>query len=128
MKADIHISTTDTFTYWAGIWLICIVICLAIGVIKGRLSACFIAGLLLGPVGVIVALSLTSQKELVRQQTKECPFCAERILKAAKVCRYCHMGVESCTCPSCHTKLVKPNQHSGSVMTCPNCNTQAILP
>lgn len=56
--------------------------------------AIFFLNLLLGwsLIGWVAALiwSMTAvKKELNKEMTKQCPACAETIMKAAKVCRYC---------------------------------------
>jgi uncharacterized membrane protein len=34
-------------------------------------------------------------KRLTDASGKTCPYCAERIKEAAKICRYCHMDVDN---------------------------------
>jgi len=48
---------------------------------------------LLGVIGVIFAAIYFLVKYLNNMGGKICPHCAERIQKAAKVCRYCHCDV-----------------------------------
>ena len=53
----------------------------------------FVLGL---PVIVVVAIGYFLNgyfKKHHLAETKECPFCAERIQLAAKVCRFCHRDV-----------------------------------
>jgi hypothetical protein len=46
----------------------------------------FIAGCLIGPFSIVVALLPTALKEGV---TKRCPYCAEPVLANASICRHC---------------------------------------
>jgi hypothetical protein len=57
-----------------------------VGAAKGRAGAGFALGLLLSWLGVIFAFFLRPSPSLGR---KPCPFCAEPILPAAKLCPHC---------------------------------------
>lgn len=75
--------------------------------------------------------------------TKECPFCAETVKRAAKVCRYCSKDLpeivepvqkiynlsfkddDSTQCPICDVKIkLSKKEMSESVFDCPDCNTE----
>jgi hypothetical protein len=64
------------------IWFTCGLIAAAIGVRKGEGFLAFIAGVMLGPIGILGAL--LSKGKLV-----DCPYCAERIQPRAVVCPHC---------------------------------------
>lgn len=84
---------------WVIIWVVCAFIGYAIGKNKGRGTAGAVAGLLLGPIGIIVALVLQENREksaeyaIAEGGMKKCPFCAELIKSEASVCRYCGKDV-----------------------------------
>ena len=83
-----------------GIWLLCGITAAVIYQRKGRSGlAAFVVGVLLGPIGVLLAL-LTStdqkaveKKQLASGEMKKCPHCAELIKNDAKVCRFCGRDV-----------------------------------
>ena len=65
------------------IWLISFLISIVIGSRKGQLIGGAILGLIFGPLGAVIVL-LSSDKNKI-----QCPFCAEKIQKTAKICPYC---------------------------------------
>ena len=78
------------------IWLLCGIMAASIASNKGD-SGCFgfILGILLGPIGVIIAL-LSSPKQakldesaLKSGKMKKCPACAELVKAEATKCRHC---------------------------------------
>ena len=109
-------------------WIVFAIIGGAIGAMKGRVGPGILLGVLLGPLGILFSLGLTSQKDLDKKSTRKCPYCAERIQKKAKVCKHCHKSVESLICPSCQARLMKPDAARGTVFKCPSCAASVRLP
>jgi len=78
------------------IWLICGVVSAIVATNKGR-SGCgwFATGVLLGPLGFILALVVPKNEPRVEQrsirsgESKKCPFCAELVKREALVCKHC---------------------------------------
>jgi uncharacterized membrane protein YeaQ/YmgE (transglycosylase-associated protein family)/RNA polymerase subunit RPABC4/transcription elongation factor Spt4 len=77
-------------------WFVCGLIAAAISEEKGHSAvAGFFLGLLLGPVGVIVAAVISREGAVLEQravnsgQMRRCPYCAELVRPQATVCRYC---------------------------------------
>jgi hypothetical protein len=75
---------------WLGVAVLSLIITSAILGYKGRRSwLAVVLSLLLGPVGILVALSLRSAPPTVASKFRRCPFCASRIRREAIVCAHC---------------------------------------
>ena len=81
-----------------------LVICAIIGALilqpfKKQLEGAALGGLL-GPIGLVIAavyranLRRAEQLESVSREARACPFCAELILRHAKICKHCGRDVE----------------------------------
>jgi len=82
------------------LWLACGIIAAMIGARKGEGCLAFIAGILLGPVGIIGAV-------FSRGNRVECRFCRELIHRDATACPHCQ-------------REIKPPKPTGT-MPCPLC-------
>lgn len=70
------------------IWLVCAVVAASIYAQKRRSALLgFLAGLILGPLGVVLALASG------RGHTARCPFCQETIDKKASICPRCRSSL-----------------------------------
>lgn len=76
-------------------WIICGGIAAMIASSKGGSGGLgFLAGVLLGPLGIVVALFMGSEAGKVERQVtsggmKKCPMCAEAVLADAVICKHC---------------------------------------
>ena len=71
------------------IWIVCGIGAAAIASSKGRSAgAWFLGGLLLGPIGLLIVGFMGAPAPSV-SSVRKCPFCAETILREAKVCKHC---------------------------------------
>jgi hypothetical protein len=62
-----------------------------IGEQRGRGSLGLILGLFLGPIGLLIVAVMEPAE--TRRGLRACPWCAERIQAAARICRYCGRDV-----------------------------------
>lgn len=84
------------------VWVICGFICSVIAGAKGRsASAFFFMGLLLGPLGIVLALVTAKNEKVIEKEwiecgeMRKCPFCAELIKSEAIKCKHCQSDVEA---------------------------------
>jgi uncharacterized membrane protein YeaQ/YmgE (transglycosylase-associated protein family) len=75
-----------TLTVGLVTWLIFGVVASMIGAKKGAGCSGFILGVLLGPIGIVIALVMKGNR-------KACPYCKELINVAATVCSKCQKDV-----------------------------------
>lgn len=78
-------------------WILCAAFSAALASSKNRSAfSWFFLGLLVGPFGLLVAffpkldVPSSGEGEWVVDDTMTCPFCAEKIKQAAKICRFCN--------------------------------------
>lgn len=83
-------------------WLLCGVASAAMLSRYNKAGTGFLLGFFLGPIGLIIAWTMRDSAKLDDasresgaippahdRQERDCPFCAERILAKAKVCKHC---------------------------------------
>lgn len=81
---------------WLIIWALFGIVCAVIANNNGRSGfGWFLIGFLLGPFGLILALVVGKNTEVLEKaslksgEMRKCPFCAELVKSEAKICRYC---------------------------------------
>lgn len=78
------------YQFYLIVWLIALIPCAIagamIGAKKDEAGSGFFLGLLLGPLGVLIAF-------LLRGNRQTCPFCLELIPYGAKVCAHCQRDI-----------------------------------
>ena len=113
------------------IWIVCGIIG---GVIMEARSHSFgtgcVLGVLFGPLGILIAAVLALQPPsattkptgmLAQQDRRPCPYCAEMIMRDAKVCHFCGREVEPLPTPTAVAPLAIDG---GNFVRCPVCNTK----
>lgn len=77
-------------TVWLVVAVLSLIVTSAILGYKGRRSWLAVAlSLLLGPVGIVVALMMPDRRPVGPTRWRRCPFCAEPIRREAVVCKHC---------------------------------------
>lgn len=81
---------------WIVLWLLCGIAAAVVYANKGRSAiAALLVGLLLGPVGVLLALltptdtAALERRQVARGELRRCPACAELVRPDAARCRHC---------------------------------------
>ena len=99
------------------VWIICGVIAAAIGAKKGETASGFIIGILLGPLGIIIAL-------LSKGNRRGCPHCRELVHREATVCPHCQRDLFkslSIRCPKCGEQGHVSEGMLNEKVECPSC-------
>lgn len=111
-------------------WFVCGLVGAAITENRGHGAGLgFFLGALFGPLGILIAAVLAVQPvsqtvnpqlQATNQDRRPCPYCAEMILREAKVCRFCGRDIE----PLPAISAIAPLEVRGDFLRCPNCDTK----
>jgi predicted amidophosphoribosyltransferase len=103
---------TPAFVEFLLFWLICGIVAAVIGSKKGQGCGGFAAGVLLGPLGIVLML-------FTRGDRKLCGFCREQMNRSATVCPHCHREERAApTCAYCNASI-----HPDATV-CPQCRRE----
>lgn len=83
------------------VWLVCAVVAWMIGRKKGTPGIGFLAGLLLGPIGVLAIILSSGDRA-------PCPFCREPVRAGATACPHCQRDLPQPEAPSTAPSHQKP--------------------
>lgn len=105
---------------WVLFWLLCAIFSAALASSKNRSGfGWFLLGLLFGPFGLLVAFfprreqpSSSALGESITEETRTCPFCAETIRRAAKVCRFCNREL-----PEIESEFISAGEYAAALST-----------
>jgi hypothetical protein len=115
------------------LWIVCGIAAAAVASSKNRSGAgWFFLGMLLGPFALLmVGFMPKLEPEVVRVDTRKCPFCAEFIKPEAKVCKHC--GRDLPTAPDRPNNDAEPIARSKFVTIrgeewgeCPGCHKMCV--
>src|SRR6266540_877282 len=99
------------------IWILCGVVAAMIGAKKGFGGSGFVVGLLLGPIGILIAI-------FAKGDRKSCSYCKEWIHKDATVCPHCQREMEQMfqvRCPVCRERGQVRASLLSERIECPKC-------
>jgi len=116
----------DLEIFVIAVWLLTAAIGAALGATKGRSNEGFALGLLLGPIGLIIALLLPAKP---MAGARRCPLCRETVADDATVCPHCQREIGTAfnvTCASCGRGFNIAPSRLGHVARCPRC--KAVTP
>lgn len=103
-------------------WVLCGILGYLIGQAKGRGEEGAVAGLLLGPLGLLFMLG-------AKDKRRRCPHCREPIAAEATVCPHCQREVAqpgNAVCQHCNHTFQVTDATLGHVARCPHCKKMTL--